>query len=329
MVERVLLLMNRSAGTGHRTDVAAQLGNQLRKSDETIPDLAVEVVDDHPSARRAARSFLEASSRPSALIVAGGGGTLRAVVEGVCDSAQDALPGAQSVRIGALRMGSGNVVARRLGVARDPVEGIAGLAASLRAGRTTSCSVIRCRVGTASGGEDVRHAVTMCGLGQFGRTPGDLARWHHRFERPRRTLASLAGIERLNSLEYMISAGGRMLGSMAYPPHCELVEVTLNERSERFRLLAGAVMNFRVNGMPFDAGVDLEQAAVGVKLLPWGGRLRSWRLGLDDRLDVAVLDRRSIELFLDEDPEVAYGKLSLEVAGTLAFVPGSRVWMAA
>src|SRR5258707_1812525 len=116
---------------------------------------------------------------------------------------------------------------------------------------------------------------------------------------------------------------------MAYRPHCELVEVTLKERSERIRLLGGAVMNFGVSGMPFDAGVGLEEAAVGVKLLPWGGRLRSWRLGLDDRLDVTVLDRRSIELFLDEDPEVAYGKLSLEVAGTLAFVPGSRVWMAA
>jgi len=329
MVERVLLLMNRSAGTGHRADIAGQLGNQLRKPDETVPELAVEVVDDHPSARRAARSFLEASLRPCALIVAGGGGTLRAVVEGVCDGARDGLPGAQRVRIGVLRMGSGNAVARHLGVARDPVEGIAGIAASLRAGRTTSCSVIRCRVGTVAGGEDIRHAVTMCGLGQFGRTPGDLARWHRRFERPRRVLASMAGIERLNNIEYAVSAGGRMLGSMAYAPHCELVEVTMKERCERFRLLAGAVMNFRVNGMPFDAGVGLEEAAVGVRLLPWGGRLRSWRLGLDERLDVTVLDRRSIEFFLDEDPELAYGKLSVEVAGTLAFVPGSASWVAA
>jgi hypothetical protein len=101
------------------------------------------------------------------------------------------------------------------------------------------------------------------------------------------------------------------------------VEVTIGDHKERFRLLAGAVMNFRVNGMPFDAGVRIEEAAVGVHLLPWGGKLRTWRLGLGEKLGVTLLDRKSIEFCLDEDPEFAFGSLSLEVAGTLAFVRGS------
>jgi hypothetical protein len=67
----------------------------------------------------------------------------------------------------------------------------------------------------------------------------------------------------------------------------------------------------------------MEEAAVGVRLLPWGGRLRAWRLGLGERLDLTLLDRKSMEFFLDEDPELAFGSLSLEVAGTLAFVRGS------
>jgi Diacylglycerol kinase catalytic domain len=329
MVERVLLLVNRSAGTGHRPAVAIQLRDQLRKAAGPVTNLDVEVVDDHPAARSLAREFMAASSRPGALIVAGGGGTLRAVVEGVCEKAGEVLPGANQIRIGVLRMGSGNLVARCLGVARDPHVGIAGLAAALYADRTTPCSVIRCSVGTANGSKQVRHAVTMCGLGQFGRTPGDLARWHHRFKGPRRTLASLAGIERLNRVEYVFSAGSRMLGSMVYPPHCELVEVTFRERTERFRLLAGAVMNLRVSGMPFDAGVGLEEAALGVRLLPLGGRVRAWRLGRGERLDLTVLDRPSIEFFLDEDPELAHGGLSVEVAGMLAFVPGSASLVAA
>jgi Diacylglycerol kinase catalytic domain len=329
MVERVLLLVNRSAGTGHRSDLAVQMGNQLRKAAGPVAELDVEVVDDHPAARSLARDFLAASPRPCALIVAGGGGTLRAVVEGVCENAGEVLPGANQIRIGVLRMGSGNVVARHLGVAGDPGEGIAGIAASLLAGRTTACSVIRCHVGTSNGGRQVRHAVTMCGLGQFGRTPGDLARWHRRYAGPRRGLASLAGIERLNQVEYLASAGGRMLASMVYAPNCELVEVTFRERRERFRLLAGAVMNLRVGGMPFDAGVGLEEAAVGVRLLPWGGKVRAWRLGHGERLELTVLDRPSIEFFLDEDPEVAHGGLSIEVAGTLAFVPGCASAVAA
>lgn len=323
MVERLLLLVNRNSGTGHRPARVDQLANELRRVTGPGPDLDVELVDDHPAARRVARWFVAASPRPAALIVAGGGGTLRAVVEGVCDNAGRVLPGPQRIRLGALRMGSGNVVARNLGVARDSLEGIHGIAASLCAGRTTACSVIRCRLGTATGAEDVRYAVTMCGLGQFGRTPGDLARWHRALAKPRRALAAMAGIERLNRIEYMLSAGGRMLASTVYPPRCERVEVAIGDHKERFRLLAGAVMNFRVNSMPFDAGVGIEEAAVGVQLLPWGGKLRSWRLGLGEKLEVTLLDRKSIELFLDEDPEFAFGSLSLEVAGTLAFVRGS------
>ena len=329
MVERVLLVVNRSSGTGHGPAAAVQLINQLRTALAPMAEVEVEVVDDHPTARGLAREFLAASPRPSALIVAGGGGTLRAVVEGVCDNAGDVLPGASRVRVGVLRMGSGNVVARRLGVAEDPAKGIAGIAASLRADLTAPCSVIRCRFGVATGREEVRHAVTMCGLGQFGRTPGDLVRWHHRFPGQRRALASLAGVERINSCEYMLSTGSRMLGAFVYPPRCELVEVAFRERRERFRLLAGAVMNFRVSGMPFDAGVALGEAAVGVRLLPLGGRMRSWRLGLGERLAVTVLDRKSVEFFLDEDPEHAHGALSVEVAGTLAFVPGPAFAVAA
>ena len=322
MVERLLLLVNRSSGTGHRAALVDQLANELRQVAGPVADLDVEVVDDHPTARRVARWFVASSPRPAALIVAGGGGTLRAAVEGVCDDAGRVLPGAGRIRLGALRMGSGNVVARRLGVARDSLEGIHGIAASLRADRTTACSVIRCRFGTATGTEEVRYAVTMCGLGQLGRTPGDLARWHRRLETPRRAIAPLVGIERLNRVEYMLSAGGRMLASTIYPPRCERVEVTVRGHSERFRLLAGAVMNFRISGMP-DAGVGIDEAAVGVQLLPWGGRLRAWRLGFGEKLGVTLLDRNSIEFFLDEDPEFAFGSLSLEVAGKLAFIRGS------
>jgi hypothetical protein len=329
MVERVLLLVNQSAGTGHRPAFATQLASRLKNSVGQVADLEVEVVGDHPAARRTAREYLAASRLSSALIVAGGGGTLRAVVEGVCDAGGKHLPGARRVRIGVLRMGSGNVVARHLGVAGDPGEGIAGIAGSLLAGRTTPCSVIRCRVGMAGGAMEIRHAVTMCGLGQFGRSPGDLARWHRRFAGPRGRLASLAGIERINQVEYLASAGGRMLASMVYAPNCELMEVTFRGRTERFRLLAGAVMNLRVGGMPFDAGVGLDEAAVGVRLLPWGGKVRAWRLSHGERLSLAVLDRPSIEFFLDEDPELAYGSLSIEVAGTLAFVPGSASSVAA
>ena len=51
--------------------------------------------------------------------------------------------------------------------------------------------------------------------------------------------------------------------------------------------------------------------------------LRTWRLSAGESLHVKLLDRESVEFFLDEDPEQAYREITLEVAGTLAFLPGS------
>jgi diacylglycerol kinase family enzyme len=322
MGRRTLLIVNRTSGTGCGPAMAGRL---LRELTLACPgsELELELVDDHPSTRQVARRFFAASSRPAAVIAGGGGGTLRAAVEGVCDAANGTLPPGDALVLGALRMGSGNVVARRLGVAQDPIEGIRRLAASLDANRTARCAVIRCRFGTASG-EDLRHAVTMCGLGQFGRTSGDLARWHARLPEPRRAIASVVGIERLNNFEYAASAAGRLLASTIAPGTAEEVQVTLGERSERFRLLAGAVMNFPIGAIPFDPRVTMGEAAAGVLLLPRGGRLRTWRLNAGDRLRVEFLDRESVEFFLDEDPERAHRELTIDVPGTLSFVLGTR-----
>jgi hypothetical protein len=319
----VLLLVNRNSGTGCGSRIVDELLHELHEACGWPEELDVDVVDDHPAARLAARRFLAASRQPAAVIVGGGGGTLRAAVEGVLDGAGDGPMSTWQVRLGALRMGSGNLVARRFGVPSDPRQGMHDLAASLRDNRTAPCGVIRCRFGTAAGGEDVRHAVTMCGLGQFGRAPGDLARWHRRLGRPRRVLAALAGIERLNNLEYLTSVSGRLLGATAYGRACERVEISLGERRERFRLLAGAVMKLRVGAIPMDPHVTIQEPAAGVMLLPRGGRPRIWRLGLGEQLRLTLLDRDSVEFFLDEDPERAYGGLTVEMVGTLAFMPGS------
>ena len=322
MVRRILLIVNRSSGTGCPPAVVGGLIEELRQAGGRPEELEVALVEDHAGARHASRSFLAASSRPAAVIVGGGGGTLRAAVEGICDGAGGALPSAAQVRVGALRMGSGNVVARRLGVALEPVRGMRQMIESLGCGRTLPCAVIRCTFGTAGGGQDVRHAVTMCGLGQFGRTSGDLARWHKRLAAPRRAIASVVGLERLNHLEYAASAAGRLVVTAVHPASAERVEVTLGGRRERFRLMAGAVMNFGIGAIPFDPRVAMGEPAAGVLLLPRAGRLRAWRLAAGESLGVRLLDRESVEFFLDEDPERAYREISLEVAGVLAFLPG-------
>src|SRR5207244_12653855 len=139
----------------------------------------------------------------------------------------------------------------------------------------------------------------------------------------RSAIASRLGIERRNNLEYMLSAAYRLGAAALLSRRCELVEVALGERVESYRLLAGAVMNLGVAGIPFDPHVTISDAAAGVLLLPRGGRLRSRRLLPGEQLRLRLLDRHSVEFFLDEDPEVAHGWLSIEASGTLTFVPDS------
>ena len=315
MIERVLLIVNSASGTGCAPSLPGELLRGLRDSAGRVRELELALVRDHPAARLAAASFLDASRAPAAVIAGGGGGTLRAAVEGVLDAGA-----ACGTWLGALRMGSGNVIARRTGVAREPLTGIRQLGSAIRCGRIAARPVIRCEFGAAGGGVDVRHSLVMCGLGQWGRTSGDLARWHRRLERGRVAAAAVAGLERLNHLEYAAAAGGRLLEAIVRPSACERVEVTFGGGSERYRLLAGTVMTAPIAGIPFDPRVGTGEAAAGALLVPRGGRPRRFRLAAPETLRIRLIDRRSVEFFLDEDPEIARREISVGVAGSLSFL---------
>ncbi len=143
-VERILLIVNRAAGTGYSRDTAERLRDLLTDAVGERATLRVEIVDDHPTARICASRFLAASNTPALIIAGGGGGTLRAVIEGICEgSAVGHLPGPERVRLGALRMGSGNVLAQQFGVPPNAEAGLRGIITNLHANRTVPCCVVR------------------------------------------------------------------------------------------------------------------------------------------------------------------------------------------
>lgn len=301
MIERVLLIVNTESGAGTVPELGVALLAALRESDAAPAGVELALVSDHPTARRRALEFAAASRRPSAIIAGGGGGTVRAAVEGVFQARAE-----RRTVLGALRLGSGNVLARRLGIARDPLAAARQLGAALRANRVSPVPVIRCEHGRG-----VRHAVVMCGLGQWGRTSGDLARWHAKAGRARAAAAAVAGIERVNHAEYVAAAAMRFVQSAVAPASCELVEVRAGETVERFRLLAGAAVTGPVPGLPVTSGV---------LLVPRIGRPRRFRLAHGGALHITLLDRAQTEFFLDEDPEVAHGAIALDLAGNIPFL---------
>ena len=94
-------------------------------------------------------------------------------------------------------------------------------------------------------------------------------------------------------------------------------------------------MSFPIEALPFKP--EPKQESVSVYLIPLAGRLspllqmfpqrlaagtRCLELGMDQRLEIRLTDRDCVSFFLDEDPITTFGRLSLEVAGSIAFVPG-------
>ncbi len=340
VAERILLIVNRSSGVGHGHTTVEELRATLSELSGEQAALQVEVVEDHGAARARANEFLAASEAPALIVAGGGGGTLRAVIEGLCEGSEAGrLPGRERVLIGALRMGSGNVLARQFGIPRDPEAGLRGIIENLRAGRSVPCCVMRCEAGVGGGRTEVRYAATLGGFGQLGRVPGDLARWERRFQGARDVAAGLFGIERLTNVEYALallirSASAALLGGSA----AEKVEVRTRDRREVMRLFAGVAMNFPVRMLPVDPGVRAEDEALSLHLIPYPGRLRSLLLVLaprrllrsalririegPERVEIRAVDRDVVEFFLDEDPMTFHGRMTLQVAGSLAFVPG-------
>ncbi|HEX9098218.1 MAG TPA: acylglycerol kinase family protein [Candidatus Dormibacteraeota bacterium] len=313
-----LLVLNRASGTGHPAEIVDQLEKALRSGYGSPLQIQTVVVDDHPAARSAAAHFASGSPRPSLVVAAGGGGTLRAVVEGVLDAFPAVPPGPDEMRLATLRMGSGNIVARALGIPRDPLAAARQVGEGLARNISKPVAVMRCTHGLPGGGTAVRHAITMCGLGQWGLVPGDIARWRERHARGRKRAASLVGLERVNGLEYVIFAAARMLAGTVSRSRCAMVEI---DGARQVRLLAAVALNLPLPPLP-EPGVAMGDEAIGLTVVPRLGRPFRRRLGAGDSFNVRLLDRDSAEFFLDEDPEVATGWLKLDVAGVLAFVPG-------
>ena len=317
MTPDVLLILNRASGIGQASGFASQIAKALREGHGTRLAIKTKLVDDHPHVRSAAAEFVSVEKGPVLIVSAGGGGTLRAAVEGIMDAYPKAPPKASRVQLAGLRMGSGNLVARALGMPLDPLEAAREVGESLAAGKTKPVGVLRCTHGTP-GGSMTRHAVTMCGLGGFGRVPGDMASHRSKWAGARKNVASVIGLERVTLLEYLVFGGRRMLGGALDASQSELVEI---DRTHRMRLLAAVALNLPFPPLP-DPGVSLGDAAAGLIVVPRFGRPFRRRLEPGKSFEMRLLDRDSVEFFLDEDPEQMTGWLKLEVAGTLAFVPG-------
>ena len=335
-VERALFIVNAASGTGLGATRPADLASVLERDAGVSVDLVA--VTTHDAAREAVQRWLDATPGAVALVVGGGGGTLRAAVEGACAaSGEGPLPDADRVRFAPLRMGSGNLVAKRLGYAKDPALAMTAIARSLREDRTRPGAILRAELGRRGAPPRLAFATSLIGLGLLGRTARDMARGPRRFKRLRRALSRVIGLERLNHAEALACVAARAVQGAAWSPVCERVRVSHPALSGEMRLLTGIVLAFPVPLVPLHPCASWGEAALSAHLVPYPTGLDRARILLHPAslardaealrlepgadLTMELIDREEAECFLDEDPETFVRTLTLACAGTLAFVP--------
>ncbi len=325
---RALLILNREAASG-RTD--AEIAEVVASFERhfSFVDRNVAVVGTHEAAAAIVKTFRSTCEGPGVIVSGGGAGTLRAVAEGLCGE-DGRLPDPEHLCVAPLRLGSGNVLAKTFGVSQDADQALSEAAINYQRGVIGECAVIRCVVDGR-----VRYAMTLVGLGQFGRIPSDLAAFHYAYPRTRGNLAGALGAERLTQLEYRAAMLIRGVRCWAHPDRMETVEVRTKEETERVCLLAGAVANFPIKGLPFKPNHDpgaprltgylLRSSAVSpVRLLRGGADSTVCRFEVteDNPVVLRLESPGPAEFFLDEDALTFQHELRIDVAGTLGIVPG-------
>lgn len=335
VTKRVLFLANHSAGSGCddaqadalATAVAAGLGATGSRG----ASVETALLGDHAAIRAAAAAWATGGGTASdrddggddaALVVGGGGGTLRAAVEGVCQAREAARQDGRrfvAPRIAALRMGSGNLVARLLGVPADPHAAAVQIGRALGAGQVRRLPIMQLRVGVP-GNERRLHAIGLGGFGTLGHTPSDLARLDARWPSLRKRAAAAIGLERWTICSYVAMNAGRALAALFRG--CAAVSLRAGGKTESLRLLAGALLALPVPSVPVAPRREPDGSTLPtLHLLTSTGRHRAFVVRPDAPIELRLLDCARTTFFLDEDPESLDEQITIEHGGTLGFVP--------
>ena len=335
--QSVLLIVNRPSGTGRS---AADL-DKLRQAFEThfAPANArvFQVTEGHESVLQITREFLRANPGPHCLLAGGGGGTTRAVINGLLAECTPGSAGLAAARVGVLRLGSGNLIAKRLGMPADPVAGVRLLAEGLSAGRVQTGWAYRCTFHLPDGEQRLEHGLALGSLGQFARVPAEVEHWKKTHLELMRKATRLVPLEAITNAQYGLVSLRHAIGVAVQPGWAERIEVRQSGRVDQLRLLAGVLVHFDLPQIPVRTGCRLDEPRLTLGLLPFdsrrqllgalghwrdlAGSLRQYSITPEAPLEVRYVGPEMATVALDEDTITsAARRLTWEVVGPLGFI---------
>ena len=339
-VASALLVVNRPSGRGRQDEEVARLQSAFYRHFDPIPHKTFALTQGHDQVIQCTRNWVTLCPGPHFLLSGGGGGTNRALVQGLLEEVQQGTTRLQDAQIGSLRLGSGNLVPRHFGLPRDAVEGMRRIADDLFAGRSSPCCVYCCTFYEPGGKTRREYGIAMGGLGQFGRVPDDIQRWRDAHPRLMRWACRMAALETINTWQYVAFSVARVVKCIIHPRRAEAIDLAHAGRSERFRLLIGVLLNLDIPQFPIRARCDIGEPRLALCLIPHAGRAQTaWALlhwhDLDRRarryeitpeqpIEITFPEDGSTTLALDEDTFVAPARIGFQVAAVVRFVTGAR-----
>jgi len=273
------------------------------------------------------------------IIAGGGGGTLSAVITAICSLKEKNKTPLDRIKIGALRMGSGNVIAKLLGIPKDPAEGLVKIMEGIRGNYKKKVCIGRFDFENNLDKQITIYGATLMGFGEFGHVPGEAAQFNKKFPFLHQLFSKLIGIEFLNTCEYIACLLKRSLIRFFNPHTLYKAKISSKGISFTQKIISGLIMNFPVHGIPIDPGISMSDERLYLHTIPYNKRRdtlfsvfqpqklkgSSFYITPQQPARIQLNHHKAIEVFIDEDPYVINNKIDISIAGTLDFItdPGS------
>ncbi|MEM7345000.1 MAG: diacylglycerol kinase family protein [Chloroflexota bacterium] len=339
VVESALCIVNQPSGSGRTQADIKYLQQLFNEKFETVPRRIFTVTNTHEIVVQRTRQFLASHPGPYLLLSGGGGGTNRAVVQGLLEMVEAGSVDLNQVRVSTLRLGSGNLLPRQFDLPKNPEAALQAIADDMLNNRQILGTVYKCTCYYPDLSTQHFHGLTMGGLGQFARVPNDISHWRERHSQLMKKTVGHISIEHINTFQYIAFSIARALRCLRYPSIAERVEVSHRRRSRQFRLFSGLLINFDFPQLPFQTGCTVSEPRLTLCLIPLQGRrqtisaLLSWpnlndhiyryEITPDQPLEISFLDRSETTLAIDEDTFVVPNRIKFEVATQINLVTGS------
>jgi hypothetical protein len=331
-----LCIINRPSGAGRTAAEISRLRQAFRAWFGSQPEHVFAIAENHAQVTQQTEAFLRTHGGAGFLLAGGGGGTTRALIQGLFNAVDRGSAQPEAVRLGLLRLGSGNLLARKLRIPPAPLEALPRIAAAHRAEQTTPVCVYRCVMRDSTDQEWPLYGLTLGGLGQFGRVPGDIARWSAPLQALQRGLLRRIPLETQTTLRYLGFTLARHLRCLLQPARAELIAIEQAGRRTQLRLLSGMLLNFDAPQFPLSSKCTPGELRLRLACLPFVRRsqairdlvsrrslvrhLHSYDITSANPVTIRLLERPATRLALDEDTFVAPAHIRFEIAGLVRCV---------